>query len=129
MHVGSCVVSRRLGSTCSPAHAEEQACFASVALEETMGHENDATIFQHDSRNDIVMVDAPETALGSIPLDEVDESHTFQEEMVSWDCASSFLPTFSSMDQVEMVNAPETALGSIPLDEIVSNHVHELMTT
>lgn len=96
----------------------EQASFGSVATMKK--HENDG-LFQDDSTDHITMLDAPETALGSIPLEEVVNTNKFQEKMVSWDFASSFLPTFSSMEQMQMVNAPETAIGSISQQEVLSD--------
>lgn len=62
-------------------------------------------------QNVILMVDAPETALGSIPLNEVlaDNEQEFKEGMLSWDFAASFLP--------------------LPLSEVLNNDTSESNTT
>lgn len=98
------------------------------------------TSHHHHHRMNMTMVDAPETALGSIALQEVvsehdDDDSSMQQwsnslsfsspesDFVSWSYASSFLPTPNndSFIKVKMMDAPETALGSVAVNEFLES--------
>jgi PAS domain S-box-containing protein len=88
----------------------EQASFGSVASNENKSSSSSSSVWS-DGKDACCTQDKD--------LEENDD--TFQEEMISWDWACSFLPVFSSAS-TEMVTAPETAIGSIPISELVTNH-------